>query len=141
MKYKEKSLFQFWELPKNKNLTSKAKELRKGGILSEVLFWQHFKNKELIDGWDIDRQVIIGNYIVDFFIAELGMIIEIDGSTHDFKYDYDKVRDSFFDSYELEVIHIKDIEVKRNIDGVHKFILEQIRKREAKLKMNNPPRF
>jgi len=56
-------------------------KLRKQGILSEVLFWEAFKDKEKIKGYDIDRQVIIGNFIVDFFIAELGLVVEIDGNS------------------------------------------------------------
>ncbi|MBP1163359.1 very-short-patch-repair endonuclease [Chryseobacterium sp. PvR013] len=34
---------------------------------------------------DFDRQRIIGNYIVDFYVKTLGLIIEIDGSSHDEK--------------------------------------------------------
>ena len=65
-----KSLYPYWEIPKNKLLKERAKELRKAGNLSEVIFWQIFKDKKKI-GFDIDRQVIIGNYIVDFFKMEL----------------------------------------------------------------------
>jgi len=77
-------LFDFYKLPKNKALTSKARELRTAGNLSEVIFWQTFKNKKQL-GWDIDRQVIIGNYIVDFFVAELGLVFENYGYSHDLK--------------------------------------------------------
>ena len=70
------------------------KDLRKAGNLSEVIFWQTFKDKQKL-GFDIDRQVIIGNYIVDFFIPELGLVFEIDGSSHDDRVEYDAERDSF----------------------------------------------
>jgi len=52
-------------LPRNSNLIQQAKELRKAGNLSEVLLWLKIK-KGQVGGWDFDRQVIIGNYIVDF---------------------------------------------------------------------------
>ncbi len=61
------SLYPYWEIPKNKLLTFRTKELRKAGNLAEVLFWKQFKNKKEL-GFDIDRQVIIGNYIVDFLL-------------------------------------------------------------------------
>ncbi|WP_317228619.1 MULTISPECIES: DUF559 domain-containing protein [Chryseobacterium] len=41
---------------------------------------------------DFDRQRIIGNYIVDFYVKTLGLIIEIDGSSHDGKEIYDSIR-------------------------------------------------
>jgi len=36
--WKEKSLFPCWNLPKNKNLETHAKKLRKNSTLSEVIF-------------------------------------------------------------------------------------------------------
>ena len=65
--WQSSSLFPYWTLPKNKNLNAKAKELRQSGVLSEVIFWQKFNIKSNLSGFDIDRQVIIDNFIVDFF--------------------------------------------------------------------------
>ncbi len=44
--------------------------------------WLELKSDKL-NGLDFDRQKIIGNYIVDFYCAEKGMVIEVDGATHD----------------------------------------------------------
>jgi len=127
-------------LPRNNELENKAKELRKAGILSEVLFWKTFKDKEKIV-YDIDRQVIIGNYIVDFFIPELGLIFEIDGSTHNLKVEYDEKRDDYLKSLSLKVVHILDGEIKINFEFVYKFVLDEIKKREEELKEQiHPPR-
>ena len=52
-------------LPTNPKLKERARELRKQGILSEVLFWNEVKHKKFLN-LDFDRQKIIGNYIVDF---------------------------------------------------------------------------
>jgi len=128
-----KSLYPYWEIPKNKLLKERAKELRKAGNLSEVIFWQIFKDKKKI-GFDIDRQVIIGNYIVDFFIPELGLVIEIDGSSHDEKIEYDEERDNFMESLNLQIIRILDIDVKKNIQSVYSFIVKVIQNRERVLK-------
>lgn len=113
--WKQNSLFPFWILPKNKELELKAKKLRKAGVLSETIFWQAFKNKKLL-GFDIDRQVIIGNYIVDFFIPELGVVVEIDGESHDFKEEYDQNRENYLKSLGLDVIHYSDLEIKKGLD-------------------------
>ena len=71
-------------LPYNSTLSKLTKEKRKQGILSEVLFWQAV-NKRKFHKIDFDRQRIIGNYIVDFYVKTLGLVIEIDGKSHDFK--------------------------------------------------------
>ncbi len=125
-----KLCYPYWEIPKNKLLTDRAKILRKAGNLSEVLFWQAFKDKKNL-GFDIDRQVIIGNYIVDFFIPELGLVFEIDGSSHDNKIDYDAERDIFMKDLDLQVVRIPDLDVKKNIESVHLLILEIIEKRKS----------
>lgn len=140
-KWQAKSLFPFWTLPKNKNLNQRAKELRKQGILSEVLFWKAFKDKQKIKNYDIDRQVIIGNFIVDFFIAELGLVIEIDGSSHNDKQEYDKERQEFLEGLNLKIIRYADNDVKQNIDDVYKDFLNNIEVREKQLKESTPSGF
>ncbi|MCX6751288.1 MAG: DUF559 domain-containing protein [Candidatus Nomurabacteria bacterium] len=127
------SLYPYWEISRNKLLTDRAKELRKAGNLSEVLFWQTFKDKNKL-GFDIDRQVIIGNYIVDFFIPELGLVFEIDGSSHDDKVEYDAERDAFMDDLNLQVIRIFDLDIKKNMNRVCELVLKTIQKRKFALK-------
>ena len=129
------SLYPYWEIPKNKLLITRAIELRKAGNLSEVIFWQTFKDKSRL-GFDIDRQVIIGNYIADFFIPELGLVFEIDGSSHNDKTNYDAERDVYMQSLNLKVIRILDIEVKKNIGGVYDYVLKIIQERKKLL--NSP---
>jgi len=128
-----KSLYPYWEIPKNKLLVSRTKELRKAGNLAEVLFWQTFKDKKKL-GFDVDRQVIIGNYIVDFFIPELGLVFEIDGRSHDDKLEYDAERNAFMQDLKLQVVRILDIDVKKNMSSTYQFVLETIRKRKDALK-------
>jgi very-short-patch-repair endonuclease len=65
---------------------------------------------------DFERQKIIGNYIVDFYCPELGLVIEIDGESHDFKGEYDQARENYLVSLGLEVIHYSDREIKKGLD-------------------------
>ena len=92
-------------LPYNPKLRKRARELRKAGFLHEVLFWQEVKGKQL-NGLDFDRQKIIGNYIVDFYCSEKGVVIELDGTSHNYKVEYDKKREQFLQELGLVVIHI-----------------------------------
>jgi len=113
------------ELPFNPELKDKAKELRKAGNLSEVLFWNQVKNKQFL-GLDFDRQKIIGNYIVDFYCKDLGLIIEIDGASHDSKVEYDIERDAYLKSLGLKVIHISDLDIKNNLEGVMEILKKEL---------------
>ena len=67
---------------------------------------------------DFDRQKIIGNYIVDFYCAEKGVVIEVDGSSHNNKQDEDAKRDAYLRSLGLVVIRLLVKDVLRNMEGV-----------------------
>ena len=111
----------YLELPYNQNLKEKARELRKAGNLSEVLLWNRLKKGQMLS-FDFTRQQVIGDYIVDFYCPKLNLVIEIDGESHDFQGEYDEKRDEFLKSLGLEVLHFKDIDVKRALDEVLKQI-------------------
>jgi len=104
-------------LPYNPALKQRARDKRKAGILSEVLFWQQV-HKGMFHKIDFDRQRIIGNYIVDFYVKTLGLVVEIDGSSHDNKVEYDNIRQQFLESFGLKVYRIADIDVKKNLSWV-----------------------
>lgn len=115
-------------LPKNKDLLSRSRSLRKGYVLSEVVFWKQVRNKEFHQ-IDFDRQKIIGNYIVDFYIKSLGVVIEIDGFSHNDKEDYDNKRQLFLESLDLVFYRISDYRIKNDLINVMKeledFIIEK----------------
>jgi len=107
----------YFSLPYNPKLKERARELRKAGNLPEVLFWNEVKNRQF-KGFDFDRQKIIGNYIVDFYCANCQVVIEIDGSSHDDKLEYDAERDSYLESLGLTVIHIPANDVLKQMSSV-----------------------
>jgi very-short-patch-repair endonuclease len=108
-------------LPYNPNLRERARALRKAGIMHEALLWQQLKSRKL-HGLDFDRQKIIGNYIVDFYCAEKGVVIEIDGTSHNSKIETDRARDNFLNGLGLTVIRISAGEVMNNMEGVVTFL-------------------
>ena len=111
----------YYSLPFNPKLRERAKELRKAGNLSEVLMWkQLYKGK--FKGFDFDRQKIIGNYIVDFYCTNCNAVIEIDGSSHDDKVEYDQQRDAFLEGLGLSVIHIPAADVLHRLDAVMRML-------------------
>ncbi|WP_223605453.1 endonuclease domain-containing protein [Chryseobacterium sp. OSA05B] len=106
-------------LPFNPHLTVLLKEKRKARILSEVIFWKKVR-AGAFHHIDFDRQRIIGNYIVDFYVKTLGLIVEIDGSSHDEKQVYDGIRQEYLESLGLLVFRTTDFDVRNNIYVVMK---------------------
>lgn len=106
-------------LPYNPKLNSRAKELRKAGNYAEVVFWKQVRNKEF---WkiDFDRQRVIGNYIVDFYVKSLGLVIEIDGESHNEKEDYDDKREAFLINLGIKVFRVSKLRVLHDLDNVMK---------------------
>ena len=103
-------------LPYNASLKSRAKALRKAGNFSEVVFWKEVRNKTF---WsvDFDRQRIIGNYIVDFYVKTLGLVVEIDGEIHNSQEEYDEKREKFLKSLGLKVFRISTSKIMFDIEN------------------------
>jgi very-short-patch-repair endonuclease len=114
-------------LPANPNFKVRAKALRQARNLSEVLFWIQV-TKGGFHKIDFDRQKVIGNYIVDFYVKKLRLIIEIDGSSHIGKEDYDVERERFLVSLGLRMYRISVFDIMRNmhrvIEDLENFIVE-----------------
>ena len=114
-------------LPENRELLGYARKNRKDRNLAEVAFWIQV-NKKKFHGLDFDRQKIIGNYIVDFFVKKLGLVVEIDGGSHNEKADYDAERDKYLEGLGLKVFHTTDFDVLQHVnimlEDLRKFIVE-----------------
>ena len=119
-------------LPYNPTLKSRAKALRKAGNFSEVVFWKEVRNKSF---WniDFDRQRIIGNYIVDFYVKTLGLVVEIDGEIHNFQEEYDEKREIYLKDLGLKVFRISTTKMLFDTENVMKD-LEQFIITEYKVK-------
>jgi very-short-patch-repair endonuclease len=130
------------ELPYNPKLKERAKELRYAENLSEVLFWMQV-HKSNFHSIDFDRQRIIGNYIVDFYVKKLGLVIEIDGPSHDNKEKYDAERDVYLKSLGLQVYHIPVTDVLQNMktamSNLELFIIEEFGKASNLLVLQEEP--
>lgn len=114
-------------IPRNRKLKCYARENRKKMNLAEVVFWlQVHKNK--FYGIDFTRQSVIGNYIADFYVRKLCLVVEIDGGYHNDRQEYDRKRDCFMRSLGLKVYRVSDYDVLHNLRWVmadlKRFILE-----------------
>lgn len=116
-------------LPYNTRLKRFARDLRNNSTLAEVLLWQHLKNGQRL-GYDFHRQRPILEWIADFYCAELGLVVEIDGETHRFRGEEDRRKDAAFIKNGLTVLRFGDSETKKNSLGValaiDRWILEHV---------------
>ncbi|WP_431293789.1 endonuclease domain-containing protein [Pedobacter sp. P26] len=116
------------DLPYQPRLKERAKALRQAGNLPEVLFLMQVTKKRF-HKIDFDRQRIIGNYIVDFYIKRLGLIIEIEGSSHDDKQIYDELREENLISLGLKIYRITVDDVMKQMDfviiGLEEYIIKE----------------
>ena len=107
------------------DLKETARQLRNNMTAAEVALWSRLRGKQLF-GFDFDRQKPILNYIVDFYCFKLRLIIEIDGFSHDYKFDYDEKRQREIESQGFTVLRLQDKEVKINVDNVIEKIVDAI---------------
>jgi len=114
-------------LPYNPKLKPLLHRKRKAGILSEVIFWKQVRAR-IFHRIDFDRQRIIGNYIVDFYVKTLGLVIECVGWSHEGKEVDDEARQKYLESLGLKIFRITDFDVRHNLSVVMKdleyFIVE-----------------
>lgn len=103
----------------NSNLKEYARELRTETVSqAEKYIWKALlsRNKQ---GYKFKRQRPIDYFIVDFFCADLKLIIEIDGSSHLNKGEYDFCREKKLKSLGYEIIRFTEGEVMQNLSSVH----------------------
>ena len=95
----------------NPNLKKNASELRNNSISrAEKYLWKAGLRKKQL-GVSFKRQRPIYYFIVDFFCAEVDLIIEVDGSSHYAKSSYDRYRQDQLESLGYTVIRFQEGEV------------------------------
>lgn len=116
-------------IPYNPKLKDKTKDLRKNMTEPEKILWYWFF-KEFQQTYNIRvlRQRPVDNFIVDFYLAKLKLVIEIDWESHfDEQWiEYDKERTSILEWLWLKVIRFTNNEVMKNFDWVCEEILKKI---------------
>lgn len=101
----------------NKNLKQRSRDLRNKSTLGEILLWKRLRKRQLM-GYQFNRQKPLGNFIADFYCKELRLVIEVDGSSHEEKEQYDSDRDLQLQKLGLHILHIPDADVRQNMKGV-----------------------
>ena len=115
----------------NSKLKLNSQILRKNMTREEKHLWYDFlKNIP----YTVNRQKVIGDYIVDFYCAEANVVIEIDGVQHKQKEnkEKDEERDLFLERIGIKVLRYYNLHINKSFKGVCEDILKNIEKRVRK---------
>ena len=109
----------------NARLTPNAKTLRKTMTKEERRLWYDCLKLLPVT---VHRQKVIGRYIVDFYCASAGIVIELDGSQHyeEVAMEADRERDAYLNSLGLTVLRYTNLDVNRKFKEVCEDVYRQI---------------
>ncbi len=102
-----------------------ARKLRKQATPSEEILWECLRNRRL-SGLKFKRQHHIDRYIVDFYCAEMKLVVELEGSIHEEKdqIEYDDYRMKYLEGRGLCVMRFRNEEVVNSRETVLDTILQ-----------------
>ena len=112
-------------IPYNKKLVDNARVLRKNMTPEEKHLWYDLLKRL---PYNVRRQHNIENYIVDFYIAEKKIVIEIDGIQHG-SYEHrqkDKDRDLERSKWKITVLRYSNESIRREFNWVAGDILAHL---------------
>lgn len=112
-------------LPYNKNLVENARKLRKNMTPEEKHLWYDFLKKLPLN---VRRQHNIENYIVDFYLAEKKIVIEIDGVQHGTEEHVlkDEERDKSLSKWGIRVLRYSNKDLNSKFQAVVQDILDEV---------------
>ncbi|WP_312224886.1 endonuclease domain-containing protein [Stutzerimonas nitrititolerans] len=96
-----------------------AKRLRNNLTDCERLLWRRLRNRQL-SGCKFRRQHPFPPYVLDFYCAELRLVVELDGGQHygDIGLEKDRLRTDDLERQGLEVLRFSNLDVMQNLEGV-----------------------
>ena len=101
----------------NKRLSGNAKRLKKDMTKEERHLWYDCLKKLPVT---VHRQKVMGNYIVDFYIASAKVVIELDGSQHyeQTHHNKDVQRDNYLSNLGCKVLRYSNADVNHRFQSV-----------------------
>ncbi|MCL4878074.1 MAG: DUF559 domain-containing protein [Anaerolineae bacterium] len=119
-----------WNTPPKlwEKLKPLAREMRHEPTAAEDSLWQALRGQQL--GGKFRRQHTIERFIVDFYCHEAGLIIEVDGESHDYTQEEDAVRQAFLESLGYRVIRFTNEEVLTELPSVLMVIKEALHRED-----------
>ena len=109
----------------NPQLRGNAQKLRREMTKEERRLWYDFLKHLPIT---VNRQKVVGRFIMDFYCASAKLAIELDGSQHyeDAGLASDRERDRALNQLGITVVRYSNEDVNRNFDGVCEDLLRRL---------------
>jgi very-short-patch-repair endonuclease len=101
----------------------RARSLRASGTDAERRLWKHLRGRRL-GGFKFRRQHPLDGYFVDFYCAEIGLIVELDGGQHVEREGRDTARTRSLERCGRQVIRFWNDDVLVRTDIVLQVIFE-----------------
>ena len=115
-------------IPYDKNLVSRARELRKNTTESEKIFWDKILRDKKLANVKFTRQKPLDHFIVDFYCASSQLVIELDGDIHKSQAIRDKERDGLLEQkFGLKIIRYRNDEVLGNPEKIVEDLTKRIK--------------
>ncbi|RZS98919.1 endonuclease domain-containing protein [Aquimarina brevivitae] len=111
-------------LPYTTEARERAKTLRKNMTQSEKLFWDNVRKNQL--GTKFYRQFPILDYVVDFYVKEIGLAIEIDGEYHNSQFLEDSKRQERIEKLGVQFLRFSNNQINNDLPNVIQEITETI---------------
>ena len=100
-----------------KHMVRRARDLRQRSTPPEQLLWLALRNGQ-IGGLKFRRQHPIGPYVVDFYCDSVGLVVEVDGMSHDDKVRQDAAKTKHIESQGLRMLRVANEDVICDLDAV-----------------------
>ena len=107
-------------------IIAKARSMRKAMSPPEARLWIALRRLRA-QGFHFRRQHPKLGYYLDFVCIDRRLIIEVDGSSHENRGDWDRRRDAAMSREGFVTLRYDNASVRDNLDGVVGHILERLR--------------
>lgn len=92
---------------------------------TEAMVWARLKDRQL--GVEFVTQPVRMGYIPDFICDSAKLLVEIDGSVHDQRKDYDAHRDGAFEKFGYKTLRFSNLKVRGDLEGVIRDIQYEVK--------------
>ncbi len=108
-----------WRPPQHlwEKLQPLARQKRHEPTPAEDRLWEHLRNRQ-ISGFKFRRQHVVDKFILDFYCPGACLVIEVDGSIHEYTVEEDAIRQEFLESLGFKVLRFSNQEVLEALDTV-----------------------
>ena len=93
------------------------KTLRNNMTPAEATLWRTLKGRGA-GGLKFRRQQSIGPFILDFYCPKYRLGIELDGTSHDYKYEYDETRTEYLHGQGIRILRFTNQQVFTSLEAV-----------------------